>query len=92
VGGPWTPALREAAEPLLLTPREREIVMLVGEGLANRAVADRLSVSVRTVECHVYQAMAKTGSPKTSKILPKKCHLRIGWSLLAGERGPHGSL
>ena len=29
--------------------------------MSNRAVADRLSVSVRTVESHVYQAMAKTG-------------------------------
>ena len=36
-GGASTPALRQATEPLPLTDREREIVMLIGEGLSNRA-------------------------------------------------------
>lgn len=36
--------------------------MLVGEGLSNRAVAERLSLSVRTVESHIYRAMLKTGT------------------------------
>ncbi len=61
-GGAWTPALRQAAEPLPFTSREREIVMLIGEGLTSRAVAERLSLSVRTVESHIYRAMAKTGT------------------------------
>jgi DNA-binding CsgD family transcriptional regulator len=60
-GGACTPALRQAAEPLPLTDREREIVMLLGEGLSNRAVAERLTLSVRTVESHIYRAMLKTG-------------------------------
>lgn len=57
-----TPALRRAAEPLPLTDREAEIVMMIGEGLANRAIAERLTVSVRTVESHIYRAMSKTGT------------------------------
>lgn len=61
-GGLSTPALRAAAEPLPLTDREREIVMLIGAGLSNRAIADRLTLSVRTVESHVYKAMSKTGT------------------------------
>ena len=61
-GGAWTPALLEASEPLPFTDREREIVMLIGEGLSNRAVAERLTLSVRTVESHIYRAMAKTGT------------------------------
>lgn len=60
-GGVSTPALRQATERLPLTDREREIVMLIGEGLSNRAVAERLTLSVRTVESHIYRAMAKTG-------------------------------
>jgi DNA-binding CsgD family transcriptional regulator len=60
-GGADTPALRQATERLPLTDREREIVMLIGEGLSNRAVAERLTLSVRTVESHIYRAMAKTG-------------------------------
>lgn len=61
-GGVSTPALRQAAEPLPMTDREREIVMLIGQGLSNRAVADRLTLSVRTVEDHIYKAMTKTGT------------------------------
>jgi DNA-binding CsgD family transcriptional regulator len=57
-----TPALRQASEPVPFTDREREIVMLIGEGLSNRAVAERLTLSIRTVESHIYRAMAKTGT------------------------------
>jgi DNA-binding CsgD family transcriptional regulator len=60
-GGASTPALRQASEPLPLTDREAEIVMMIGEGLSNRAIAERLTVSVRTVESHIYRAMGKTG-------------------------------
>jgi DNA-binding CsgD family transcriptional regulator len=59
-GGASTPALRRATEPLPLTEREAEIVMMIGEGLSNRAIAGRLTVSVRTVESHIYRAMSKT--------------------------------
>ena len=52
-----------AAERVPLTDREREIVMLIAEGLSSRAIAERLTLSVRTVEGHVYRAMAKTGTP-----------------------------
>ena len=52
-----TPALRQASEALPLTDRESEIVMLIGEGLSNRAIAERLTLSVRTVESYVYRAM-----------------------------------
>ena len=61
-GGASTPTLRQAARPLPLTDREAEIVMMIGEGLSNRAIAERLTVSVRTVESHIYRAMAKTGT------------------------------
>jgi DNA-binding CsgD family transcriptional regulator len=60
--------LRRAAEPLPLTDREREIVMLLGDGLSSRAVADRLFLSVRTVESHIYKAMAKTGTGSRNEL------------------------
>jgi DNA-binding CsgD family transcriptional regulator len=44
-----------------LTPSQARIVALVGEGLTNRAIADRLSVSPRTVESHLYHSYAKLG-------------------------------
>ncbi len=67
-GGASTPALRRATEPLPLTDREAEIVMMIGEGLSNRAIAERLTVSVRTVESHIYRAMLKTGTTSRDEL------------------------
>jgi DNA-binding CsgD family transcriptional regulator len=67
-GGAWTPALRQASEPVPFTDREREIVMLIGEGLSSREIAERLTLSVRTVESHVYRAMLKTGTTSRDEL------------------------
>ena len=48
--------------------REREIVMLIGDGLSSRAVAERLKLSVRTVEGHIYRAMTKTGAASREEL------------------------
>jgi DNA-binding CsgD family transcriptional regulator len=47
----------------LLTDREAEVLVLLGEGLSNREVADRLVVSLHTVKTHVSRILAKTGAP-----------------------------
>lgn len=57
--GARTPALLAAARPLPLTNREREVVTLAAGGLSNRAIAERLVMSVRTVEGHLYRAGVK---------------------------------
>ena len=46
-----------AANPL--TRREREIAGLISDGLTNRAIADRLVLSERTIEGHVRSTLAK---------------------------------
>lgn len=66
--GARTATLRKAAERLPLTDREREIVMLIGQGLSNRDIATRLTLSVRTVENHIYKAMAKTGTSNRDEL------------------------
>ena len=60
-GGARTPALAAAARPLPLTDREREVATMIAAGLSNRDIAERLVVSVRTVEGHVYRACIKLG-------------------------------
>lgn len=66
--GANTPTLRQAREPLPLTDREREIVLLIGQGLSNRDVAERLTLSTRTVEGHIYRAMSKTGTTSREEL------------------------
>ena len=43
----------------LLTPREREVLQLVAEGYTNRAIAEELTISVKTVEKHRANVMSK---------------------------------
>ena len=67
-GGARTPALASAARPLPLTTREREVVTLAAHGRSNREIADRLVVSVRTVEGHLYRAAAKLGTSNRAEL------------------------
>jgi non-specific serine/threonine protein kinase len=46
-----------------LTPREREVALLVGRGLTNRRISLELSISERTVENHVRKILKKLGFP-----------------------------
>ncbi len=63
-----TPALARMSSPLPLTDREREIVALLGLDLSNRDIAERLVLSVRTVEGHIYKAMMKTGTASREEL------------------------
>jgi ATP/maltotriose-dependent transcriptional regulator MalT len=60
--GASTPALRSLGAAGQLTAREREVVSLAAIGMDNRAIAERLVVSVRTIEGHLYRAAAKLGT------------------------------
>ena len=44
-----------------LTQRELQVCSLAKRGLGNRAIADRIGISVRTVEGHLYQVYLKLG-------------------------------
>jgi DNA-binding CsgD family transcriptional regulator len=61
-GDVHTPALSDAAAPAVFTGRMREVVTLAGSGLSNREIAERLQLSVRTVEGHMYRAAGRVGA------------------------------
>jgi DNA-binding CsgD family transcriptional regulator len=53
-----------------LTPRELEIALLAAGNLSNREIADRLVVSPRTVETHIYRVMDKLGVSRRQELAP----------------------
>jgi len=59
-GGARTPALARAQAPGLTT-RELEVATLAASGMSSKQIADRLVVSVRTVDNHLQSAYAKLG-------------------------------
>ncbi len=56
------PATEQAARQPLpddLTPREREVLALIGQGLSNRGIAETLFISEATVKTHINNLFAK---------------------------------
>ena len=67
--GARSPAVHALPAAAHLTPREQEIGGLAAEGLSNRDIAERLHVSVRTVEGHLARAFAKVGVSSRGDLL-----------------------
>ena len=66
-----------------LTPREREVLGLIGRGMANKVIARELSLSEKTVKAHVSSILAKLGvSDRTQAAL---------YAVRSGLVGPPGS-
>jgi two-component system, NarL family, nitrate/nitrite response regulator NarL len=59
----------EAAPPL--TPREAEILTLVGQGMSNKAVARKLGISVHTVKFHLEALFAKLDATSRAEAVAK---------------------
>ena len=49
----------------VLSAREREVLSLIAEGHSNPGIAERLVVSIKTVESHVHQIFVKLGLPES---------------------------
>lgn len=49
----------QARESVRMTPREREVIELISEGLSNKRIASRLGIAPQTVKSHVRNIMEK---------------------------------
>jgi len=61
-GGPGEKARPSPGLPGNLTPREAEVLALIGEGLSNREIGERLFLGQATVKTHVNRIFAKIGT------------------------------
>jgi non-specific serine/threonine protein kinase len=59
-----------------LTAREREVAVLIAKGRSNRAIADELVITVRTVESHVTNILRKLGFASRAQV--------AGWAIDRG--------
>jgi DNA-binding NarL/FixJ family response regulator len=52
-----------------ITPRQKEILRLVAQGLTNRQIADQLKISVRTIEVHRFNLMRRLRVRNVAQLL-----------------------
>jgi DNA-binding NarL/FixJ family response regulator len=69
------PEARGGSEPL--TPREREVLALLAEGLGNKAIAARLGVSEHTAKFHVNAILAKLGVDSRAEAIVRAIRLGL---------------
>lgn len=73
----WAPPDECPDDPFeLLTPRERHVFQLLGEGKSNKEVATELDLSLHTVETHRSRLMSKLGLHTSAEIV--LCAVRRG--------------
>lgn len=65
----------DGAEPL--TPREREVLALLAEGLANKAIAARLGISEHTAKFHVNAILGKLGVDSRAEAIVRAARLGL---------------
>ena len=80
--GPADPAVVPAGPAGALTDRESEILDLVAGGFTNAAIADRLVLSVRTVERHTLNIYTKLGVRGRAEAVA------VGYTHAGGSTGP----
>ena len=63
--------------PSVLTPREREILTQVGEGLSNKAIARRLGISAHTVKYHLEAVFTKLAARSRAEAVTQGLRRRL---------------
>ncbi|WP_234791649.1 helix-turn-helix domain-containing protein [Mycolicibacterium mucogenicum] len=55
--------------PLPFTARQREVISLAARGLSNQQIADRLTMSVRSVEGHLFRASQRVAASGREQLI-----------------------
>jgi DNA-binding CsgD family transcriptional regulator len=63
-----TPTAGDPAGPMRLTPRERQLLILVAQGRTDAQIAQELFISIRTVRSHLDRIRDKTGSRRRADL------------------------
>lgn len=74
---PRSTAPSGAPGPDTLTPREREVLGLLAEGLSNKAIADRLDISEHTAKFHVNAVLAKLGVQRRTEAVVRAARMGL---------------
>jgi two-component system, NarL family, response regulator YdfI len=74
-GAAMAESLDERPEPL--TPREREVLDLLGHGLSNRQIAERLRISEHTAKAHVAAVAGKLGASSRTEAVSRGVRLGL---------------
>ena len=61
-----------------LSEREMEVLTLLGQGLSNQEIADRLFVSLNTIKTHLSNIYGKLGVTRRTQALQKALELKLG--------------
>jgi DNA-binding NarL/FixJ family response regulator len=81
------PTLTREPNPRLaeLTPREREVLELVAQGLSNAEIAETLTLERTTIKSHVQRILAKLGARNRVEVVI----VAYEWGLITPGHTPH---
>jgi DNA-binding NarL/FixJ family response regulator len=60
-----------------ITRREKEIIELISSGLSNKQIADKINLSISTVDAHRYNILKKLDVRNTAEMIMKALRLKI---------------
>jgi DNA-binding NarL/FixJ family response regulator len=83
------PILSRNPDPRLaeLTPREREVLELVAQGLSNAEIAEALTLERTTIKTHVQRILTKLGARNRVEVVI----LAYEWGLITPGQTPHSA-